>query len=164
MFPRRSVSPTELDAYIQRTHDGPCFICELIVRNPEYPHHVIHEDETAIVFLNKYPVLFGHTLVAPRHHYEQVTGDFSLEGYLALQQVVFRVSEAIRRVVPTERMYLYSLGSQQGNKHVHWHITPLPPGTPYHEQQMEALNIGRGILQVPDDEMASLATRIRQAL
>jgi hypothetical protein len=29
-------------------------------------------------------------------------------------------------VVPTERMYCLSLGSQECNAHVHWHIAPLP--------------------------------------
>jgi len=28
------------------------------------------------------------------------------------------------------RVYILSLGSQQGNKHVHWHSAPLPFGVP----------------------------------
>lgn len=164
MFSRRSVTPAELNAYVERAQRGPCFICELIAGNPDYPHHVVYEDDTAIAFLNKYPVLYGYTLVAPRQHREQVTGDFSLADYVSLQHVIYRVSEALRRVVPTERIYLLSLGSQQGNKHVHWHIAPLPPGTPYQEQQMEALSVDRGVLQLSNEEMASLAARIHDAI
>lgn len=41
---------------------------------------------------------------------------------------VYRVARAVEQVVPSERTYVLSLGSQQGNAHVHWHIAPLPPG------------------------------------
>lgn len=63
--------------------------------------------------------MYGYTLVAPKEHREQVTGDLTLEEYVKLQSVLYRVAEAVRQVVPTERLYLLSLGSQQGNRHVH---------------------------------------------
>ena len=94
---------------------GRCFICEMLAGNPEYQHHVVYEDERAVAFLNRYPSLYGYALVAPKDHREQVTGDFSLDEYLHLQAVVHRVAEAIRQVVPTERLYVLSLGSQQAN-------------------------------------------------
>jgi diadenosine tetraphosphate (Ap4A) HIT family hydrolase len=136
----------------------------LVAGDPEYRHHVIYQDDTAIAFLNKYPTLLGYTLVAPVRHREQVTGDFTLQEYLAFQRVIYRVAEALRLAVPTERVYILSLGSQQGNRHVHWHLAPLPPGVPYRQQQFEALRMENGILQLSDGEMAALAERIRQAL
>ena len=125
---------------------------------------MIYEDETAVVFLAKYQVLYGYALVAPREHREQATGDFTLEEYLTLQRLIYRVAEAIRHVVPTERLYILSLGSQQGNRHVHWHLAPLPPGVPYEQQQTSAIDHSKGVLAIPDDEMASLARSIRQEL
>lgn len=154
----------DIDAYIRRVTNGPCFICEMMAGNADYRHHIIHQDETAIVFLNKYPMLYGYTLVAPRQHRENVTGDFSREEYLALQGVIFRVAEALRQVVPTERMYILSLGSQQGNCHVHRHLAPLPPGVPLEDQQFEALRLERGILALSEEKMASLAARIREKM
>jgi len=139
-------------------------VCELIAGNPDYPSHIVYEDDFAIAFLNKYPTLYGYTLVAPRQHREHVTGDFTLEEYLKLQRVIHRVAEALRQVVPTERVYILSLGSQQGNRHVHWHIAPLPPGVPYEEQQLEALSFKKGVLALSDAEMAALAARIREAM
>ncbi len=156
--------PVDIDDYVRRVRYGPCFICELVAGNPDYRHHIVYQDETAIAFLNKYPALLGHTLVAPREHREQVTGDFAPDQYLALQRVIYRVAEALRRVVPVERVYILSLGSQQGNRHVHWHIAPLPPGVPYREQQLNTLRMENGVLQLSDEQMASLAQRIRQAL
>ncbi len=70
----------------------------------------------------------------------------------------------MRAEVPTERLYVLSLGSQQGNRHVHWHIAPLPPGVPYLEQQYAALDLERGVLEIPDDEMEELAARLRARL
>lgn len=44
--------------------EGRCFICELVEGNPEFAHHVVYEDGDSIAFLNRYPSLYGHTLVA----------------------------------------------------------------------------------------------------
>jgi len=154
--------PFDVSAYEKRSREGPCFICELVAG--ANPHHMIYEDQTAVVFLNKYPLLYGYTLVAPREHRERATGDVTLEEYLALQRVIYYVGEALRTVVPTERLYILTLGSQQGNRHVHWHLAPLPPGVPYEQQQTAVLDLSRGILALSDEEMASLAQAIRREL
>src|SRR5574342_39496 len=97
------------DEYIERIQNGPCFICEMIAGRLA-GNHVLHQDDSVIVFLNKYPVLYGYVLVAPVQHKEHVTGDFTLEEYLALQRVVYQAAEAVRQAVPTERVYILSLG------------------------------------------------------
>ncbi len=81
-----------------------------------------------------------------------------MEEYLQLQRLIYQAAEAIRHVVPTERLYILTLGSQQGNRHVRWHLAPLPPGVPYEQQQAAAIDISRGVLAIPDEEMASLGT------
>jgi hypothetical protein len=50
-----------------------------------------------------------------------VTGDFTMEEYLYLQQLVYRVYEAIREEIGAERMYIYTFGSTRA--------TPTPTGT-----------------------------------
>jgi diadenosine tetraphosphate (Ap4A) HIT family hydrolase len=125
---------------------------------------VLYEDQAVVVFLSKFPVLYGYTLVAPRDHREQATGDFTLDEYLALQQVIYQVAEALRQVVPTERLYILTLGSQQGNRHVHWHLAPLPPGVPYEQQQTAALDHSKGILGLSEHDMAALAQALRYKL
>jgi ATP adenylyltransferase len=154
----------DIAAYLDGIQHNPCFICELVTGNPDYQHRVIYEDETAIAFLNKYPTLYGYTLVAPRDHREHVTGDFTPDEYLALQQLIYCVAETLRQEVPTERIYILSLGSQQGNRHVHWHVAPLPPGVSLEKQQFEALTLENGILDISDAEMTALAARFRQRL
>jgi hypothetical protein len=59
-----------------------------------------------------------------------------------------------------------SLGSHQGNAHVHWHVAPLPPGVPYEQQQFAALMFETtgGYLELSDKEQEDLAQRIRAHL
>ena len=147
---------------IRRDLEGRCFICELVAGNPEFAHVLVYEDEDTVAFLNKYPALYGYVLVATREHREQVTGDFSTAEYLRLQAVVHRVGEAVRRSVPTERLYILSLGSQQGNRHVHWHIAPLPPDVPFAQQQLAALDTNLR-LELSHHEAEELANLIRRA-
>lgn len=151
----------DLDSYIETIQNSPCFICEMIEGRLN-GNHIIYQNDAFIVFLNKYPVLPGYVLVAPIEHKEQVTGDFTIEEYLRVQRVVYQTAEAVRRTIPSERVYILSLGSQQGNRHVHWHVAPLPYGVPFKEQQLEALRAENGILDIPDNEMRDLARRIRQ--
>ncbi len=156
-------TPFDLDGYIENIQNSPCFICEMVAGRMN-GNHVIDQNEEFIAFLNKYPSLYGYALVAPVMHKEQVTGDFTLEEYLSLQRAVYRVAEAVRHTVETERIYILSLGSQQGNRHVHWHIAPLPYGVPFKQQQLEALTIENGILGIPEHEMTELAKRICQLM
>ena len=104
-------------------------------------------------------------LVCPRRHVEHVTGDFSEEEYVALQRWVHRVGEALRHSVPTERLYVLSLGSQDGNRHVHWHVVAQPPGLAYGDQQLALLAKSvRGVLPFDPERNERLAKRIRANL
>lgn len=147
-----------------RTEPGTCFICEFIDGNPGYAHAEVARSDQAVAFMNKYPTLEGHVLVAPLHHCEQVTGDLSADEYLDLQAFVYAVSEAVRKVMQPERMYILSLGSQQANSHIHWHVAPLPPGVPLESQQYHALMHENGALEVRESELAELAFRIGTAI
>ncbi|HEX3915880.1 MAG TPA: HIT family protein [Caulobacteraceae bacterium] len=157
------LTPFDLEGYTRRTQ-GRCFICRMLAGDPEYRHHVVYEDDAAIAFLNKYPTLAGHTLVCPKAHLEQVTGDFTEAEYLALQAVVRRVAEAVRQAMGAARVYVLSFGSNEANSHVHWHVAPLPPGVPLEEQQFVALDASRGVLALNNGEMAEIAASIRDAL
>ncbi|GIF73910.1 HIT family protein [Asanoa siamensis] len=154
--------PFDAAAYERRVREGPCFVCATLRGDADFRHHIVYEDETCAAFLNRYPPLLGYTLVVPRAHVRDVTGDRALFRHVT--DVVHDVAEALKRVVPTERVYLLSLGSHQGNDHVHWHVAPLPPGVPYDKQQFAAVMSSRGVLPVTDADQAALAARLRAAL
>lgn len=140
----------------------PCFVCRMVQGGARFPENIIHEDEGALVLLDGYPRAYGYTLIAPKQHPEQVTGDFSMEEYIELQRLVYRVTEAVREEVGAERMYIYTFGSSEGSSHVHWHVVPLPPGVPYEEQQGSWASRSKGVLKIPPEEMEALAGRIGQ--
>lgn len=155
----------DVEQYLTQVRERPCFICGLVSGDRAFAHHVVFEDEFAIAFLNKYPPLAGYVLVCPKAHLEQVTADFSLADYLRLQTLIYAVSEALRTVLKVERTYILSLGSQAANRHVHWHVAPLPPGVPFEQQQFAALDVERaGVLVMEEPELADLARRIAEAI
>ena len=128
--------------------------------NPDYAHHIVHEDDDSIVFLNKYPTLKGYCLVAPKRHLSDLAEDLSESQHLQLQAVVHRLARAFKRTLPAERIYVLSLGSVHGNSHLHWHVAPLPPGVPYEQQQYYSLMAENGIFDLPAETMADLARSI----
>jgi GrpB-like predicted nucleotidyltransferase (UPF0157 family) len=92
-LPRQPIDPA---AYERRAREGPCFVCQTLTGHPDYPGHFVWTDDHAVAFLASYNTLLGHTLVAPRAHREQATGDFTIEEYLTLQRLVYHVGEARR--------------------------------------------------------------------
>lgn len=161
--PRRAT--LDIAEYARRSRSNPCFICKVIDGTHHVPHEVVYRDEAAIAMLNRFPTLLGYCLVAPIEHRVDVMRDFSESEYLALQRVVREVGLAVAEAVPTERVYVLSLGSNQGNAHVHWHVAPLPPGVPYEEQQFTALMLEtKGYIDLSADEQHELADRIRASL
>jgi len=155
--------PFDLDTYVASATTGPCFICELVAGNPAYAHHVIHEDDETIIFLSKYPTLRGYALVCPKAHREDLAEDPSAVEYLVLQAKVHRLARALKQVFDAERIYVLSLGSQQANRHLHFHVVPLPKGVPLAEQQYHALMVENGVLEIPAEEMAAMAAEISAA-
>ena len=156
--------PFDSATYVQRSLEGPCFVCAILGGNPDYPHHDVYESEATIAFLVRFPMLLAQCVVAPKRHVESWIADLDEGEFLELQREVRRVGVAIAATVPTERMYLLSLGSREGNAHVHFQLAPLPPGVPYRDQQLHALLSERGVLDVDDASQAALATRIRRNL
>ncbi|MET7426620.1 HIT family protein [Dactylosporangium sp. NPDC005555] len=156
--------PMDLAAYERRVRSERCFICAFLDGEPGSEHEWLYDDGAHVAFLGRYPTLAGHTLVVPRRHVEDVVRDFTPEEYLSLQAVVHRVARAVGEVLRPERTYLLSLGSMQGNAHVHWHVAPLPPGVPYERQQFHALMTEHGVLPWTPQQFAELGARIRAVL
>lgn len=153
----------DVTAYVRRTRAnsarGSCFICSIVSGDLD-GHLIIARDDISVSFLAKAPTLFGCALLAPLEHRTGVVEDFTEVEYVELQRRVYLLGRAVSRVVPTERLYVLALGSEQGNAHVHWHVAPLPPGVAYERQQYAALMHENGFLDVPDADQAALARSI----
>lgn len=154
----------DLEAYEARARLGPCFVCACLKGEPGYDHELVYEDADHVAFLDRWPTLPGKVLVAPKAHVEDVVSGFSDDGYSRMMQAVRRVALAVEEVLAPERVYLLSLGSRQGNPHVHWHVAALPPGTPYEQQQFHALMTEHGVADVAPAETARIAAELRRRL
>ncbi|MFI9273913.1 HIT family protein [Kitasatospora sp. NPDC052896] len=159
------MSEFDLAAYAQRAQHGPCFICAMLDGEPGFEHPIVCDDGSHIAFLDRYPTVPGKLLVAPRAHITDPISGFSEPQYLALQSVVHKVSRALQSVLPVARVYVMSLGSNEGYAHVHWHIAGLPHGVPYERQQFHALMAETSpVLDVGAEQAADLAACLRAAL
>lgn len=156
--------PMDIPAYFANALTGPCFVCAFLAGDPAFRHETVFEDEDHIAFLDRWPTLPGKLLVCPKRHLEHVVRDFTGPAYLRMMLVVRRVALAAEDVLGAERTYLMSMGSQQGNAHLHWHVACLPPGVPYQEQQFEALRFENGVLAPTERETRELADRLRAAV
>lgn len=154
----------DFEQYGRRVREGPCFVCAFLDGHEDYQHHKLYEDDDTIAFLTRHPVQRGYCLVAPKRHVESWIHDMDEPEFLRFQGVVRRVALAVAATVPTERMYSLSLGSQQGNAHLHWHLAALPPGVPYQQQQFHAVMAENGVLPVDGAIQKALAQRIRDYL
>ncbi|MGW5732643.1 MULTISPECIES: HIT family protein [Streptomyces] len=154
----------DLEAYMERSRSGPCFLCAFVAKDPAFDHHTVYEDDDHIAFLDRWPTLPGKLLVAPKAHVEHVVRDLDEAAYTRIMLVVRKVALALEQVLDAERTYLYSLGSQEGNSHLHWHIAALPPGVPYAEQQFHVLMTENGVLDMAPQDLADLAARLRAAV
>ncbi|MEV4171065.1 HIT family protein [Nonomuraea sp. NPDC049709] len=157
--------PFDVEAYEARVRSRPCFICAIVAGDPGYAlEQIVHEDDRHLAFLARYPTMPGYVLVSPKRHVEHVVRDLDEDDYHAMMGVVRKVALAVEAVVPSERTYLLSLGSRQGNAHLHWHVAPLPPGTPYRKQQFHALMSENGTIPWSQAHAEELAARLRAAL
>lgn len=93
-----------------------------------------------------------------------MVADLDEAAYLRMMRAVRLVALAAEDVPGGERTYLFSLGSQAGNSHLHWHIARLPEGVPHEQQQFEALAFSNGVLAYAPAERAALADRLRAAI
>ena len=143
-----------------------CFVCRIVAGKPLIPNvQIVYEDDQVIAFLNQFPTQEGYTIVCPKRHVERFESELSAEEWLHLQTVVQKIARAVSESTGAIRMYIASLGSPERNAHLHIHVCPCPPGTPFHEQQFAAMMFKDGrYLALSEAKMAEIAGGIRRRL
>jgi len=132
-----------------------CIFCDII--EGKRSGHFVHEDESLVAFLDKYPIDVGHTLVLPREHHEKIT-DMEPDKVGMLFSRIPRIASAVLKATGADA---FSLGQNNGIAakqivpHVHVHIIPRfnHKGTVWTK---------RGISN--DNELRELATKIHDCL
>ena len=158
----KRVTAAEYDALAR----SGCFVCRIVEGRPHVQDpRVVYEDTQVIAFLNQFPSQEGYTIVCPKRHVERYETELSPEEWAHLLGVVQRIARAVSEATGAIRMYLASLGSPERNAHLHLHVCPCPPGTPFAEQQFAAMESKDGqSLLLSDERMDDLAVLIRQRM
>lgn len=100
-----------------------CIFCKII--KGEVPSYKIYEDENVYAFLDIAGDVFGHTLVVPKNHYENIFDIPEVE----LNQVMTAVKKISQHFLTVgytgvNIMNASGIDAQQSVFHLHFHILP----------------------------------------
>ncbi len=119
--------------------------------NGEIPAHKVAETDRFLAFLDVRPLAKGHTLAIPKQEIDYI---FDIDDEQLGELMIFAkgVARAVEAVVPCKRMGMAVVGLEV--PHTHVHLIPL--------NDVADLNFKKAPLELSQDEMRELATRIRQ--
>lgn len=101
-----------------------CVFCAII--RGESPVAKVYEDDTFLVFMDKYPITSGHTLVLPKYHYSDLFHMTEIEVG-NLYRVVHNIAAAVYNATGAQGLNTGQNNGKAANQiipHVHVHIIP----------------------------------------
>jgi histidine triad (HIT) family protein len=115
----------------------------------EIPCYKIAEDENYFAFLDINPLREGHTLIVPKVETDRFfdLDDSQLSGIIVFSK---RVAEAIKTVIPCNRVAVAILGLEV--PHAHIHLVPM--------DTMEDINFKNPKKKFTSDEFKNTAAKI----
>ncbi len=102
----------------------PCLICQ--IANREIPTFVVYESETIICFLPRKMEVYGHTILAPKEHYQHIydiAGDALTDFALTAQKLSLHYREKIH-ASGINILHASGESAQQSVFHFHAHLLP----------------------------------------
>jgi histidine triad (HIT) family protein len=135
-----------------------CIFCR--IASGELPANVVHRDDRVVAFLDRAPLLLGHTLVLPIAHVATLD-DLPRELLEPLFEAVRRVSVALQRALDADGSFVAAnTRVSQSVPHVHVHVVPRNEGDGLFSPRLIWKRRSYG----SDAEAADYAARIRGAL
>jgi histidine triad (HIT) family protein len=135
-----------------------CIFCR--IASGELPANVVHRDDRVVAFLDRAPLLLGHTLVMPIAHIPTLD-DLPRELLEPLFETVRRVSVALQRALSADGSFVAAnTRVSQSVPHVHVHVVPRNEGDGLFSPRLIWKRRSYG----SDAEAADYAARIGAAL
>lgn len=102
-----------------------CVFCKIV--SGEYSSSKIYEDDKVLAILDLSQASYGHTLVMPKKHYENIF-DLDTETAMHLFSVVKLISNHYQNVLPNLKgiNLLNNNGSKAGQVVIHYHMHIIP--------------------------------------
>jgi histidine triad (HIT) family protein len=119
----------------------------------EKQHFVIAETNQFMAVIEEKPLNKGHCVVFPKAVTDAVY-DLDDEALAGLMVFAKKIANAIRAVVPSQKIGIAVIGLQV--RHAHIHLVPI--------HSADDLNFTRPKLEVAEDTLVKLATQIQKAL
>ncbi|MEW5916421.1 MAG: HIT family protein [Gemmatimonadota bacterium] len=105
-------------------HSRHCIFCDLIQGAAEVS--VCYEDDQAMAFMDIQPVNLGHTLIAPKQHFESLA-DVPRDVAMHLFDVAMTLAPVIQRASGCSDMNIVvNSGHQAGQNVFHYHVHLIP--------------------------------------
>jgi histidine triad (HIT) family protein len=107
-----------------------CIFCKIV--DGVAPAHRVFEDDHTLVFMDIFPVAYGHTLIIPKAHCHNLL-DAAPADLEALISHSKRVAHALREVIEPDGIGVFQLnGAAAGQTifHYHMHLIPRMHGDP----------------------------------
>jgi histidine triad (HIT) family protein len=123
------------------------------IMNGEIPGTFVYRDEKCVAFLSINPLADGHVLVVPIEEVDHWV-DLSPSLSAHLFDVSHRISQALAKAFPCERVGLIIAGYEVN--HCHIHLVPT--------QSMSQLNFANAAASVNREDLENHAARITKAL
>ncbi|TNE78321.1 MAG: HIT family protein [Bacteroidetes bacterium] len=117
----------------------------------EIPCHKIAENDQFLAFLDINPLVMGHTLVIPKKEVDYIF-DMEDDELAAIHVFAKQVAKAIKLTVPCVKVSVAVIGLEV--PHAHVHLIPI--------NKMDDCNFTRAKLNPSQDELAAMATAIRE--
>lgn len=138
-----------------------CVICDII--NNAQKGYIVFENDAFIAFLDHHPLFYGHCLLSPKQHVEDIYGignDLTSELLLRIQ----KIGKAVQTACQSQGTFIAINNTvSQSIPHLHIHIVPRNKGDglkgffwPRTKYQNEAQ-----LIEVRDKIKASLSDRRR---
>jgi len=119
-----------------------CIFCQ--ITRKEAPSSIVYEDEQVVAFLSNRPVNIGHTLVAPKKHYENIY-EIPEEEAAYLFKMVKKIAQAVKDATGIEGIRIVQNNGEDAGQvvfHLHVHIIPMKPaGQIFHEHGFRAAEL-----------------------
>ncbi len=102
--------------------DENCKFCEVV--NGKLPAKIVYKDEYITAFLDHSPVFYGHTLVIPNKHFNNIF-DVDIETLYKLSKFVKTVSIAVKEAMKSDGVLIIMNNEvSQSVPHLHIHVIP----------------------------------------
>jgi histidine triad (HIT) family protein len=119
----------------------------------EIPCYKIAETDNCLAFLDVFPLTKGHTLVIPKKEIDYI---FDIDDALFTELQLFskKVSTAVRKAIPCQRIGVAVIGLEV--PHAHIHLIPL--------NKVSDIDFSRPKLKLTPDEMKQIQQEIVSCL